>query len=77
MTKRRKYRRSNIGRGPWAVYGVTADELGTKGVEILSKHPRAIVINLSARLRRFYAALEAVMTDEERARYERYKKELK
>ena len=46
-------------------YAITADEMGTKGVEIMRKHPTAIVINLSEVLRRFYAALDEVRKEKE------------
>lgn len=54
--QRRKYR-----KGPGQqleAYSITMDEMGTKGVALMQKHPRAIVINISAQLRKFYAALE-------------------
>jgi len=47
------------------------DEMGTKGVEFMQKHPRAIVINISAQLRKLYAALDQCMTPEERERSKR------
>lgn len=60
---RRKYR-----KGPGqelTAYSITMDEMGTKGVEFMQKHPRAIVINISAQLRKFYAALDEIKKDKE------------
>ena len=61
--QRRKYSKT-LGAS-FEVHGITMDEMGTKGVEIMQKHPRAIVINISAQLRKFYAALDAVRKEKE------------
>jgi hypothetical protein len=60
--ERRKYRKT-LGAG-FEIHSITMDEMGTKGAEILQKHPRAIMINISAQMRKFYAALDEVIKEQ-------------
>lgn len=63
---RRQRRKHRKGPEQFAVYGITMDEMGTKGAEIMQKHPRAIVINISAQMRKLYAALDDVQKDNDK-----------
>ena len=68
--KQRRKHRKGPGNVKLAVYSLTMDEMGTKGAEIMREHPRAIMINVSAQLRKLYAALDEIKKeeDEERSR---------